>query len=132
MSIFALCSSSLMAASSGLFRSNIEAPLWSFRSQIKDWWGYTIGMSNPLGNVDIRSLFVQPYGSQLWTIPVEYRGSFVVFPISNKGLVGIYNRNVKPVWKCRYSLSVRPALWQPALDYSGRISRLLCGLSDLK
>jgi peptidoglycan/LPS O-acetylase OafA/YrhL len=51
----------------------------TYYDQIKDWWGYTIGMSNPFGNVDIRSLFVQPYGSQLWTIPVEYRGSFVVF-----------------------------------------------------
>jgi len=51
----------------------------TYYDQIKDWWRYTIGMSNPFGNVDIRSLFVQPYGSQLWTIPVEYRGSFVVF-----------------------------------------------------
>jgi len=51
----------------------------TYYDQIKDWWRYTIGMSNPFRNVDIRSLFVQPYGSHLWTIPVEYRGSFVVF-----------------------------------------------------
>jgi peptidoglycan/LPS O-acetylase OafA/YrhL len=50
-----------------------------FYGQFMDWWRTTIGMSNPFGNVNIHSLFVQPYGSQLWTIPVEYRGSFVVF-----------------------------------------------------
>lgn len=50
-----------------------------FYPQFMDWWDTTLTMSNPFGNADIRALFVQPYGSGLWTIPVEYRGSFVVF-----------------------------------------------------
>jgi hypothetical protein len=55
---------------------------------------------------------------------VAHRGWYRQDPLNHNLVIGRLGETYYD------SLSVRPALWQPALDYSGRISGLLCGLSD--
>lgn len=50
-----------------------------FRSQVKDWWHHVVLLWNPLVNVDGRALYSPPYDGHLWTIPIEYHGSIIVF-----------------------------------------------------
>jgi len=51
----------------------------TFFAEFEVWWKYTIAICNPFQVVDGKSMFGHPYDGHLWTIPVEYRGSLVVF-----------------------------------------------------
>jgi peptidoglycan/LPS O-acetylase OafA/YrhL len=50
-----------------------------FYSQLHDWWAHVLLVSNPFVNVDGRTLYSPPYDGHLWTIPIEYHGSIIVF-----------------------------------------------------
>ena len=54
----------------------------SFLGQIWHWAQVTLAFSNPFANVEgwiHPGVFYTPYLAQLWTIPVEYRGSVMLF-----------------------------------------------------
>lgn len=51
----------------------------TFSLQVSDWWTKVIQISNPFQSVDGYILFVPMYDAHLWTIPIEFRGSLVVF-----------------------------------------------------
>ncbi|KFY26175.1 hypothetical protein V491_01404 [Pseudogymnoascus sp. VKM F-3775] len=53
--------------------------LGNFWSQVKDWWHHAVLLWNSLVNVDGRALYLPPYDGHLWTIPIEYHGSIIVF-----------------------------------------------------
>jgi peptidoglycan/LPS O-acetylase OafA/YrhL len=61
-------------------RRNIIPPKQdTFWLQLKDWWKHVILMSNPLVDVNGRNLYATPYDGHLWTIPIEFHGSLIVF-----------------------------------------------------
>ncbi|KAH6681743.1 acyltransferase family-domain-containing protein [Halenospora varia] len=47
--------------------------------QIYDWFWNMVLLSNPTDGIDGNSVYADPYGYQLWTIPREFRGSFVIY-----------------------------------------------------
>jgi peptidoglycan/LPS O-acetylase OafA/YrhL len=51
----------------------------SFLEQLYEWWQHITIMTNPFQNIDGRHLYVSPYDSHLWTIPIEFHGTVVVF-----------------------------------------------------
>ncbi|KAF4637089.1 hypothetical protein G7Y89_g997 [Cudoniella acicularis] len=51
----------------------------SFIAQFSDWWWHIILLSNPTTGIDGNDVYNDPYGSQLWTIPREFRGSLVIY-----------------------------------------------------
>ncbi|RDL37286.1 uncharacterized protein BP5553_04719 [Venustampulla echinocandica] len=57
----------------------LPGPLPSRWAQIKDWWTSFILLSNTFMGMDEESVYADQYGSQLWTIPREFRGSIVVY-----------------------------------------------------
>lgn len=60
-------------------RNTIPSRRGDFWYQFKDWCGHVIRISNPLVDVNGRDLYAPPYDGHLWTIPIEYRGSIIVF-----------------------------------------------------
>ncbi|KAG0644910.1 O-acetyltransferase -1 [Hyphodiscus hymeniophilus] len=56
-------------------------PLGFFSVQLWDWWCSFVAVSNPTIAIDGESIFSDPYGPQLWTIPREFRGSMVTYLI---------------------------------------------------
>ncbi|KAG9237057.1 acyltransferase family-domain-containing protein [Amylocarpus encephaloides] len=52
-------------------------PTWAI--QIKDWWWSFVLVSNPFMSIEGKDVYADPYGSQLWTIPREMRGSLVIY-----------------------------------------------------
>lgn len=48
--------------------------------QLQHWWAHTVKLVNPFRNIDGRvNLYSPPYNGHLWTIPVEFKGSLLVF-----------------------------------------------------
>ncbi|KAK7924053.1 hypothetical protein PG985_006107 [Apiospora marii] len=48
--------------------------------QFQHWWVHTVKLVNPFRNIDGRvNLYSPPYNGHLWTIPVEFKGSLLVF-----------------------------------------------------
>ncbi|KAK7970363.1 hypothetical protein PG996_001208 [Apiospora saccharicola] len=48
--------------------------------QLWHWWKHTVHMINPFRNIDGRAnLYSPPYNGHLWTIPIEFKGSLLVF-----------------------------------------------------
>ncbi|OBT70608.1 hypothetical protein VF21_10429, partial [Pseudogymnoascus sp. 05NY08] len=60
-------------------RNSIPSRRGDFWFQFKDWCGHVVRISNPLIDVNGRDLYAPPYDGHLWTIPIEYRGSIIVF-----------------------------------------------------
>ncbi|OBT91422.1 hypothetical protein VE01_10534 [Pseudogymnoascus verrucosus] len=60
-------------------RNTIPARRGDFWFQFKDWCHHVVRVSNPLLDVNGRDLYAPPYDGHLWTIPIEYRGSIIVF-----------------------------------------------------
>jgi peptidoglycan/LPS O-acetylase OafA/YrhL len=53
----------------------------TFLHQMSIWWKTMLITIDPFQPLDIRSPKGPPYASQLWTLPYEARGSFIVFGI---------------------------------------------------
>jgi peptidoglycan/LPS O-acetylase OafA/YrhL len=51
----------------------------SFAGQLWDWWQHFIWLSNPTMSIGGNDVYYEPYGSQLWTIPREMRGSLAIY-----------------------------------------------------
>ncbi|KAK5058590.1 hypothetical protein LTR84_010853 [Exophiala bonariae] len=54
----------------------------TFLAQMWNWLLSTIAFSNPFANIDgwmHPGVFFTPYLGQMWTIPIEYRGSIILF-----------------------------------------------------
>ncbi|KAK8049902.1 hypothetical protein PG994_011632 [Apiospora phragmitis] len=48
--------------------------------QLRHWWAHTVHLVNLFRNIDGRAnLYSRPYDRHLWTIPVEFKGSLLVF-----------------------------------------------------
>jgi len=62
-----------------LRRNPIPAKQGTFWFQLKDWWAHVLRTSNPLVDVNGRDLYATPYDGHLWTIPIEYHGSLIIF-----------------------------------------------------
>ena len=60
-------------------RNTIPSRRGGFWFQFKDWCGHVVRISNPLVDINGRDLYAPPYDGHLWTIPIEYRGSIIVF-----------------------------------------------------
>ncbi|CZR51556.1 uncharacterized protein PAC_01433 [Phialocephala subalpina] len=51
----------------------------TFFAQVRDWWLHLVAISNPTEGINGESIYADPYGFQLWTIPREFRGSLVIY-----------------------------------------------------
>ncbi|KAK6864844.1 hypothetical protein PG990_005716 [Apiospora arundinis] len=52
----------------------------TLRKQLRHWWAHTVHLVNPFRNIDGRAnLYSPPYNGHLWTIPIEFKGSLLVF-----------------------------------------------------
>ncbi|KAK7940941.1 uncharacterized protein PG986_013328 [Apiospora aurea] len=52
----------------------------TLRRQLWHWWAHTVHMVNPFRSIDGRAnLYSPPYDGHLWTIPIEFKGSLLVF-----------------------------------------------------
>ncbi|KAK8055937.1 hypothetical protein PG993_001164 [Apiospora rasikravindrae] len=52
----------------------------TLRRQLWHWWAHMVHMVNPFRNIDGRAnLYSPPYDGNLWTIPIEFKGSLLVF-----------------------------------------------------
>jgi peptidoglycan/LPS O-acetylase OafA/YrhL len=75
----------LMICRMGWYRSDVQhhnmvpSPEETFMLQLKHWWAITLDFINPFGDVGARHIFGNWYDGHLWTIPIEMRGSLVVF-----------------------------------------------------
>jgi peptidoglycan/LPS O-acetylase OafA/YrhL len=81
----------LMICRMGWFRVDVQhhnmvpAPEETLMLQLKHWWAVTIEFINPFGAVGVHHIYGNWYDGHLWTIPIEMRGSIVVFIV----LVGL-------------------------------------------
>lgn len=62
-----------------LAHHNPPFPLESLPAQFMNWVESLFIISNPFQSVDGFNLYSPPYDGHLWTIPIEFRGSVVVF-----------------------------------------------------
>lgn len=62
-----------------LKRNTVPVKQGDFWFQLHDWWKHVLAISNPLVNVDGRNLYSPQYDGHLWTIPIEFHGSLIIF-----------------------------------------------------
>lgn len=53
----------------------------TFYAQVQHWAFHTFLIVNPFQLVDGRNIYSPPYDGHLWTIPIEFHGSIIVFLI---------------------------------------------------
>jgi peptidoglycan/LPS O-acetylase OafA/YrhL len=64
----------------GLFSHHTLPPVaLNFSDQFWHWINCVLLVGNPFQNIDGFNLYSPPYDGHLWTIPIEFRGSIVVF-----------------------------------------------------
>ncbi|KAK8125425.1 uncharacterized protein PG998_001184 [Apiospora kogelbergensis] len=52
----------------------------TWREQLRHWSAHTVHLVNPFRNINGRAnLYSPPYNGHLWTIPIEFKGSLLVF-----------------------------------------------------
>ncbi|KAI1839924.1 hypothetical protein JX266_013872 [Neoarthrinium moseri] len=52
----------------------------SLDQQMRHWWKHLVFTANPFRNINGRhSIYGNPYDGHLWTIPIEFKGSLMVF-----------------------------------------------------
>lgn len=75
-----------------------------FITQVKDWWNNQLVLMYPFRNVE-GAPYGPPYNGHLWTIPLEIRGSFVVYGT----VLGVAKLSDK--WRMAMLLSFTSYLW---------------------
>jgi peptidoglycan/LPS O-acetylase OafA/YrhL len=76
---------SMLLAAAGLYihdplaRNTLPPKQPSFWLQILDWWNSLSVLMSPFLLVNGNNLYSPPYDGHLWTIPLEYRGSIIIF-----------------------------------------------------